>query len=183
MSGLSRVMSSIRYRTDEETTEADIVYTPQGLARQLIAEVPIEEGDVLLDPFAGDDAFFANFPEGHVRDWCEIQRGRDFYRHTERCDWIITNPPFSQVNRILDHTTSLCRKGFAYLLPSFAVTTPRLRRMAHAGFNIHSIIFFDAPKAWDSFQLCWLIMHRGDASNARLLDQPSGRQTTLDVLD
>jgi len=138
----------------------------------------------LLDPFAGGDAFFAQYPDGCESDWCEIQRGRDFFKHKDPCDWIITNPPFSQLARTLEHTTSLCRKGFAYVLPSFAVTTPRLRKLAHAGFNIHSVVYFEPPRSWaGGFQMVLLIMHRGPASSARMLDQPSGIQTVLDVVD
>ena len=75
----------------------DVFYTPAQLVKQLLEHVPLDHGDMVLDPFMGEGAFFnAYFP--CVRsDWCEITKGRDFYEYVKPVDWVISNPPFSDI--------------------------------------------------------------------------------------
>jgi len=49
--------------------------------------------DSFLDPCAGDNAFFDALPEN--KDWCEISRGKDYFKSDLKVDWIITNFPWS----------------------------------------------------------------------------------------
>ena len=65
--------------------------TPADCARDLIAKVPLCQGDVIHEPFKGEGAFYDSLPE--PKDWAEIQQGKD-YKELGECDWVITNPPF-----------------------------------------------------------------------------------------
>jgi hypothetical protein len=56
-----------------------------------------------LEPFAGNGAFFEALKEwvlGPVY-WCEVEEGRDFLGWTEQVDWIITNPPYSNLTEVM----------------------------------------------------------------------------------
>jgi len=55
----------------------------------------------ILEPCAGDGAFLEALPRG--AEWCGIKRGRDFLQWRGRVDWIITNPPWSQIRVFLRH--------------------------------------------------------------------------------
>jgi hypothetical protein len=39
--------------------------------------------------------------------WCEITEGRNFYDFHDKVDWIVTNPPYSDFDRFLDHSFNL----------------------------------------------------------------------------
>lgn len=37
-------------------------------------------------------------------EWCEIEKGRDFFDYDERVDYIFTNPPWSRIREFLIHS-------------------------------------------------------------------------------
>jgi hypothetical protein len=61
-----------------------------------------------LDLCAGDNAFYDALPE--PKEWCEIERGRNFLDRTTRTTWGITNPPWSAeaYRPIARHAYELC---------------------------------------------------------------------------
>jgi len=143
----------------------DVFFTPAALAKELIAAVPIEPGDSLLDPFAGAGVWFDNYPEGNPKEWAEVERGRDFWAIDDRVDWIITNPPFSKLTAILERSCYLSQKGFAYLLPLNALSFSRLEKISRYGFHIVKLQVFKNPKAWNiGFQMCFVVWSREPAA-------------------
>lgn len=91
----------------------DIVYTPDWLARGIIWHfAPIGN---CLDPCRGDGAFYTRLP-GHNRDWCEIEQGRDFYACTKHYDWIVGNPPYSDLLAWIRHSFTIA-DNIVYLVP------------------------------------------------------------------
>ena len=82
----------------------DMVMTPPPVARAIVASLPIQPTDSLLDPFRGDGAFYNSFPASNSKDWCEIQEGRDFFDYHAHVDWIISNPPYSIFDEVLTHS-------------------------------------------------------------------------------
>lgn len=87
------------YRSD------DRVMTPPWLA-QAIAD-RLQPRGVILDPCAGTGNFVSALQRYGEVDWCEIDRGRDFFRYERTVDWIITNPPWSQFGPFLEHSLRL----------------------------------------------------------------------------
>ena len=81
----------------------DVVFTPDWLAEKICKTFDIN-GKV-LEPCKGEGAFLKFLPEG--TDWCEIADGKNFYDYNQKVDWIVTNPPYSDFNRFLDHSFSL----------------------------------------------------------------------------
>ena len=81
-------------------TANDVVYTPREIARQMIAFYDLKEDDRILDPCAGDGAFFDQYPKHILAKYrMEITEGLDFFdwdvSSSPKIDWIITNPPYS----------------------------------------------------------------------------------------
>ena len=71
--------------------------TPQKLAKDLIAQIDFTDVKVLYEPFAGENNFYNNFPEGITKHRTEIEDGlcfKDFDIEANNVDTIITNPPF-----------------------------------------------------------------------------------------
>ncbi len=90
----------------------DVVFTPEWLSEKICSMFDIS-GKV-LEPCKGEGAFLKYLPKD--TDWCEIAEGRNFYDYDKQVDWIVTNPPYSDFNRFLDHSFSLA-ENIVLLVP------------------------------------------------------------------
>ena len=80
----------------KNTPDKDIVMTPEYLAKEIIEHYnPIGR---ILDPCRGTGAFYDNFNTDD-KDWCELAEEKDFLEYNEKVDWIITNPPWSKMQK------------------------------------------------------------------------------------
>ena len=132
-------MSSIYHNIKHRTTPYDEFKTPVELARKLVALVPLKPGDVVLDSAVGNGAFYENYPLFVNKDCCDTLIGVDFLAYSKKVDWIITNPPYSNLDAWFSKATEVSRKGFAYLL-GFTNITPRRIEMANkVGFGLTQI--------------------------------------------
>jgi hypothetical protein len=132
--------------------------TPEDLAKELIQMCPLEDGDLVLEPFKGEGAFYNNFPPTVQKDWAELEEGKD-YTLVQTCDWVITNPPFQldtgskRVNSfwfLLDYYSTRAKKGIAFLANDncFSALTPnRIKSLTDKGWYIQKIIVC-AVKKW-----------------------------------
>lgn len=128
--------------------------TPPQLASALINFVPLVNGDKVLEPFKGEGAFYDNFPNDVIKDWCEIKEGRDYINYNGDIDWVITNPPFrlNGVNAfwpLIDYYSNKVNKGIAFLGNDycFSTLTPiRLQELKNRGFNITKIVVCNVKK-------------------------------------
>ena len=81
----------------------DVVFTPDWLAKKICSLFSIS-GKV-LEPCKGEGVFLKYLPKG--TDWCEITEGRNYYDYEKNVNWIVTNPPYSDFNRFLEHSFKL----------------------------------------------------------------------------
>jgi len=72
--------------------------TPEQLAKDIISNIPFDADDIVLEPFAGEGAFFENIPEEITKYRCEIEDEggdfRDFDYEGKKPTMILSNPPF-----------------------------------------------------------------------------------------
>ena len=71
--------------------------TPPELCKDIISNIPFNDDDIVLEPFAGENGFYDNFPEELEKHRCEIEDGldfRDFDYEGTNVNTIISNPPF-----------------------------------------------------------------------------------------
>jgi hypothetical protein len=72
--------------------------TPYKLAKDLIAQIDFTDVKNIYEPFAGENVFYNNFPEGIPKFRSEIEdNGGDFHNfdiEANQIQTIITNPPF-----------------------------------------------------------------------------------------
>ena len=138
----------------------DRVYTPPELARAIVKHFDPQPG-LLLDPCAGPvgkQAFFeamqdyipyeADFSEAQ---WFEIDEGRDFLLDDSPVyyDWVITNPPWSQLRVFLQHSMDKANNVVFLCLVNAFFMKARMRDMEEAGFGMKEILFVPTPeKPW-----------------------------------
>ena len=78
----------------------DVVFTPDWLAEKICSMFLIK--GLVLEPCKGEGVFMKYLPSNTM--WCEITEGKNMYDFIEsdRVDWIVTNPPYSDFDRFLD---------------------------------------------------------------------------------
>ena len=139
--------------------------TPQPLAKKLIETLDLVAGDTVLEPFKGEGSFYNELPDFVVKDWTEIEEGRDYHTNTNKYDWIISNPPFKleteepdgtpskRVNafwKLVLHYTNQAQKGIAFLGNDNCISTftpTRMKVLNKAGWYLHGVQIC-AVKKW-----------------------------------
>ena len=113
----------MRQHTNRGTisTKEDIVFTSNSVAQEIVGRY--HPTGIILDPCRGDGAFWGNILGA---EWCEITEGKDFFSWEEPVDWIIGNPPYSIINRWLEHSFLLA-ENIVYLLPVAKIFGSRMR--------------------------------------------------------
>lgn len=109
---------------------SDVHFTNDELARRIVEHFAPQGR--CLEPFKGDGAFLTHLPAGS--NWCEITEGRDFFQHTGQADWIITNPPFSNLTQVFAHAFALS-ENCVFLIPisKYWSSAPRLKAVEFYG--------------------------------------------------
>lgn len=137
----------------------DVYYTPATLVtRHLELLKPyVDRDDRLLDPFFGQGAYYNQFATmfpDNPKDYTEIEMGLDFFAYEQPVDVIVSNPPFSQLTRILEHSIDLKPKIISYLISIMNFTPPRLRLMNEHGYYLVAIHLTKVSSWFNNLLLC-----------------------------
>lgn len=97
---------------DISIVTADVVYTPDWVARDMVEY--FKPTGRILEPSCGDGVFMRYLPAG--ADWCEIERGRDFFKWDTAIDWLFGNPPYSVYSEWMTHSMAVA-ENICYLIP------------------------------------------------------------------
>jgi len=109
---------------------SDEHYTADHIAEAVVKHFPLS--GKCLEPFKGEGAFFRHMPAG--TDWCEIRKGRDFFEWSVPADWIVTNPPFSNMTNVFEHAFTLADNCvFVIPISKYWSSAPRIEAVARYG--------------------------------------------------
>lgn len=131
--------------------KSDEVYTPKELVVKIYDYININQFNFILMPFdGGHSEFVSNAYERELffEHSC-IHRGEDFFSYKdcqlEDTDLIISNPPFSKQNEIIQRCFDLTDKGivksFVLLLPISTLETVKRSEMYKDHIDKLSFIF------------------------------------------
>ena len=132
--------------------------TPSDLCKILMTHVPLEDGDVLLEPFKGEGGFYRHFPTNTINKWCELEEGVCYTSYTDKIDWVITNPPFrletlgKRVNSfyfLLNYYLDRAEKGVCFLAnhSCWGTLTPkRMHEINAKGWYINKSVVCNVKK-------------------------------------
>lgn len=162
----------------------DDVQTPPELARQVVDH--FGPSGRILEPCRGAGNFLRWMPGA---EWCEIKEGRDFFKWTRKVDWIVTNPPWSQVRGFLRHAMELAEHIVFLLTINHLWTKARVRDIHDHEFGVREICLVEMPKGFppSGFQLGAVYLRRGWTGGISLTDlsdiagrSPARRNTGTD---
>lgn len=146
----------------------DVIQTPIGLARQLVAH--FQPAGKVLEPCCGAGNILKFLPAG--AEWCEITLGRDFFDWTQPVDWILTNPPWSQIRPFLAQAMRVADNIVFLLTINHLWTKARLRDIQSASFGIREIALVEMPPSFpqSGFQLGAVYLAKSWAGPIKLTD-------------
>lgn len=134
--GKRKKLAWVKNLKDKENPN-DKVMTPHTLALKLIKMTPLKKGDFVLDAFSGKNAFYSQYPSFVKKDWCEIDNKRDFFDWDKKVDWVgPTNPPYSKIKTVLEHSCKIANKGIAFLIGVMNMGPNRIKMLEDNGFGI-----------------------------------------------
>lgn len=113
----------------------DKIYTPKPVALKMIEMCNLKQGDLVLDPSYGEGVFYDNLPDYVNKEWCEIDKGVDFFEYNKKVDCIVGNPPYSIWDKWLRHTMTLTDK-FCYIFGILNFTDKRVNDIMNNGYGI-----------------------------------------------
>ena len=157
----------MKYQPNRSYDSNDLVQTPLELAKRIVDQ--FKPSGRMLEPCRGMGNFLRYMPGA---DWCEITEGRDFFNWSEKVDWIITNPPWSQIRAFLQHGMSVADNIVFLMTVNHVWTKARIRDIHNAGFGIKEICLCEMPETFphSGFQLGAINIRKGWSGEIALSD-------------
>ena len=147
----------------------DEIMTPVKISKKIIDMFKIE--GIILDPFKGEGSFYNQYPKNIEKDWCEIKEGKDFFKYTKKVDWIISNPPYSILDEVLEHSYEIA-ENIVYLVPLSKMVSSmgRIRKIYEYG-GVPFIYILSASKCKFpfGFPACVIYMKRNYKGLTKIL--------------
>ena len=125
----------------------DIFYTPKQLVLKHLEYVKeyVDEDDIILDGFYGSGNYFNLYPQVFTKnnkfEYTEIELGKDFFLFNEPVNMIISNPPYSIIDRVLEKSVQLKPHTISYLIGQANLTCKRIEYMNKNGYYLGKIFF------------------------------------------
>jgi hypothetical protein len=145
----------------------DDIDTPAWLAAEIVRY--FEPSGRVLEPCRGRGNIYGLLPVGS--DWCEIKEGRDFLSwDSGTYDWIVTNPPWSQIRPFLQRSLASARNVVFLMTVNHAWTKARLRDVSSAEACLKTILLVPTPREFpqSGFQLGAVHYARGPQESIKL---------------
>lgn len=117
----------------------DVYITPESLVRLHLSKFERMSNCTVLDPFRGSGAYFNLFEDYFPNsryEWCEIEAGRDFFDYTGTPDVIVSNPPYSIIERVLEKCYDLKPRYISFLLQAHNATPHRIQKANDNGYYV-----------------------------------------------
>ncbi len=148
----------MKYQPNRDYDSNDVVMTPPHLAQRIVDH--FKPSGRILEPCRGKGSFQKIMPGSF---WCEISEGVDFFAWSKPVDWIVTNPPWSQIRPFLQHSMELADDIVFLMTVNHVWTKARIRDIYSTGFAIKEICICEMPPEFpqSGFQLGAIHISRG----------------------
>ena len=154
-------LSNQSHKIKKRKKPNDIFITPLKLALLHINLIDYNINDIWLDPFRNSGSYYNQFPTDNKK-WCEILEDRDFYDFNEEIDIICSNPPYSELDKIINHSIKLNPRIISYLIGINNLTTRRIEIFNNAGYGLYKI---HMTKIWTWFGMSIIVVFEKNKEN------------------
>ena len=137
----------------------DKIYTPDLVVDLMLEFCDYKEGQNVLECCKGKGAIYNKLKE--PKSYCEIDEDIDFFLEKGFYDICISNPPYSILDKWLQHTYKVCNK-FCYIIGHYSLTPKRIETMNNNNFYITKMLLTKIP-SW--FQRSYIIVAEKKESN------------------
>lgn len=159
--------SSVGHKIKNKDKPNDVFYTPLNLVKKHLEIIKpfVKDKDIILDPFYGDGAYhnlFKDYFKDNTFDFTEIELKKDFFKYDKNVDIIVSNPPYSCINEVLEHSIKLKPRIISYLIGIHNLTPKRIEYMNNNGYkivNVHMI------KVYKWFGMSLIVTFSKDGEN------------------
>jgi len=125
----------------------DVFYTPLPLVKKHLEYVKqyVKDGDIIFDPFFGTGNYYNTYNEyfkNNTFEFTEISMGKDFFDFhikDKPIGAIISNPPYSIIDKVLEKSVQLNPRIISYLIALHNLTTRRIEYMNKNGYTLVSM--------------------------------------------
>lgn len=155
----------MKYQANRDYISNDIVMTPTITAKKLVEHFkPKGKG---LEPCCGTGNILQFLP---CADWCEIEKGKDFFDYKEKVDYIFTNPPWSKIRPFMEHAMEIADEIYMLFTINHLWTKARLKVIEEKEFGIKEICLIETPKEFpqSGFQLGMVHISRSYKGDIKL---------------
>tara|TARA_R110000868_G_scaffold369304_1_gene632579 strand:+ start:407 stop:901 length:495 start_codon:yes stop_codon:yes gene_type:complete len=138
----------------------DVFITPLGLSKRAIELVGTSDG-LWLDPFKATGSYYNQFPTDN-KVYTEITEGIDFFDFKQNVDVICSNPPYSLMDKVLQHSINLNPKIINYLIGIGNLTAKRIELMNTNGYFITKM---EMCKVWKWYGMSIIVQFEKGKEN------------------
>jgi hypothetical protein len=125
----------------------DVFITPLPLVKKHLEYVKkyVRDGDIIYDPFFGTGNYYNTYNEYFKNNtfvFTEISMGLDFFDFhlgDKPVGAIISNPPYSMIDKVLKKSVELNPRVISYLIGLHNLTTKRIKYMNENGYTLVSM--------------------------------------------
>ena len=153
-------MSSVINSTIKKREKAnDVFYTPLPLVRvhlELVKQY-VCNGDLIYDPFFGTGNYYNSYKEvftNNTFDFSEIELGKDFFDYNRNVNVIVSNPPYSMIDKVFEKSVSLNPHTISYLIGQNNFTCKRIEFMNKNGYYLDKLYFTKVFKWFGMSVIC-----------------------------
>jgi hypothetical protein len=151
-------ISKIAHNIKKRKSANDVFYTPSSLVKIHLEKFnDIPEGSIIYEPFYGNGAYYNEMKNKYTNCeilYTEIELGLDFFSFDNKVDYIISNPPYSIIDKVFEKSVSLKPKIISYLIGFGNITTKRLEYMNKNGYFVSD---FHLTKVYKWFGMSCII--------------------------
>ena len=141
------MISQINTSVKQRKTANDVFYTPIPLVKIHLEFIKqyVDKGDLIFDGFYGSGNYYNTYSEiftnDNVFDYTEIEMGLDFFEYDDKVDVIVSNPPYSMIDKVLEKSVSLDPHTISYLIGQNNLTCKRIAYMNSHGYYLDKMFF------------------------------------------
>lgn len=139
----------------------DTFYTPIELVKVHLNYIKeyVDTNDIILDGFYGTGNYYNTFAEvfdkNNTFDYTEINLGLDFFDYNKKVSIIVSNPPYSLIDKILEHSIKLEPHTISYLIGQHNLTNKRIEYMNNNGYYLSKLYF---TKVYDWYGMSCIVV-------------------------